>query len=810
MNDTAVRTCSLCGLAAGRAPIARRFEDGIEQPFCCLGCMNVYAILRESGVLASGVDIRDTDLFKQSLRLGLIANAEASRKAAAPAIPADAETKETIYHVSGMWCSSCGWVIEHALAVEPGIVSAEVMFASDLLKIKYCPQYVPPGRITDRIATLGYRAGEYAPQADRDHSERRDLLLRIGVAAFLWLNVMTLSLVIYASYWEAISDSARRIVPLCLMALATPAVLYSAWPVLRIAAIGLRTFTLRMEALLALGIVAAYGYSAVQALTGGTHFYFDTACAIITLVLLGKLLERGAKERTAQSIALLYRMMPKKARLMAPDGRERFVSIEALEPGAVFCVKPGERIPADGQVVAGSSHVDESVLTGESAPRTRNPGDGVICGSLNAGGVLEIRATRVGADSTLSQIIRSVESAMSSRSAIERVVDRAARMFVPIVIGVAALAFFGGVAFGVDSATALMRAIAVLVIACPCALGIATPLAITAAVGAASRRGILVSDSRVLELVNKVDVMVLDKTGTVTEGDFAVLDLALPREVLPLVAAVEAYSEHPLGRASVRHAQSQGLSIPSALDIEIYKGQGIAGFINGRRIVVGNRRLVPGIEPALEARASQWEASGATVAFVSIDGRPAGAMAFGDRVRVGAPELIAALRARGIRTIMLSGDSEATTAFVARQTGVDEFRAGVPPDGKLALIGELKTGGRTVAMAGDGVNDAPALAAADLGIALGSGTDLAMRAAPVVLMSPALDRVLEVFDLSRMTLRTVRQNLFWAFFYNVAGITLAITGILNPILAAGAMVLSSLSVIGNSMRLGRTLGKRPV
>lgn len=799
--------CSLCGLPAGRNPLSRRI-GGQDREFCCLGCMNVYTILTESGVVAQGTDFRDTELYKESLRLGLIANGQAARKFQ---IPEGAETRDAVYQISGMWCSACGWVIEHALASEPGVISAEVMFTSDLLKLRYCPLYVPPGRITERVGSLGYKASEYTAQTERDDSERRSLILRLGVAFFLWMNVMTVSLVVYASYWESISDSARAIVPWVLMGLTTPAVLYSAWPILRGAWFGLRTFTLRMESLLALGILAAYGYSVAQAILGGKHFYFDTACAIIMLVLLGKVLERGAKERTAQSVAVLYRMMPSKARLFE-DGRERFVSIEALEPGMIFLVKTGERIPADGVVAAGDSHVDESVLTGESELRHKQPGSDVICGSLATTGVLEIRATRVGAESTLNQIIQAVQAALNSRSQIERTVDRVSRVFVPVVTVLAVLTLAGWLAAGLDTPTALMRSIAVLVIACPCALGIATPLAITAAVGACSRRGILVSDARVLELAGKIGTVVFDKTGTVTEGVFSVLEAWPPDADLGGLAAVERYSEHPLGRAVVRHAESAGMAIPQASSIVVSKGAGIRGQVGGSAVFAGNRRLLAEegvvIGPALEAKVAEWEEQGQTVAFFGRDGRIDGTLAFGDRVRADASTTIAELKRRGMRTAIVSGDSAKTTAAVARATGVDEYRAEVLPSGKTEAIHEFQKGGKAVAMVGDGVNDAPALASADLGIALGSGAALAMQAAPVVLMSSDLDRVTAVFETAHDTMRVVKQNLFWAFFYNVVGITLAITGILNPILAAGAMVLSSLSVIGNSLRLNARVARR--
>jgi heavy metal translocating P-type ATPase len=796
--------CDLCSLDCGRHPLTRRFAAA-DRSFCCAGCLNVYAILLESGVIATGQDFRETEVYRQSLRLGLISNPqEAVPSGIAP--PQDAEIREALFQISGMWCSSCAWLIEHALHKHRGILSAEVFFASDLLKVRYCPRLLPRDRIPAAIMGLGYRAAEYTGRDERDGAETRDLLLRIGVAAFLWMNVMSLSLVLYAGYFERISDSISRLLPFVLMALATGSVFYASQPILRVAWFAVRNRTVRMESLLALGILAAYGYSAVEAFAHGKHFYFDTACAIVALVLAGKLAERSAKEKTARAITLLYRMMPNKARLLV-DGRERFVAIEALESGAAFVVKAGERIPADGLVEEGASHVDESVLTGESAPRRKSAGDAVVCGSLNTDSVLQIRATRTGPDSTLARIIRMVETAMANHSPLERAVDRAARIFVPCVIVLAVLTFAGWLTATGSAAIALMRAITVLVIACPCALGMATPLAITTAIGAASRRGILIGSSRVLEILPKVNVVVMDKTGTVTEGDFRLLEVSGDTSRLALAAALETRSEHPLARALVRWAVDERWPLDAPRNVEVLKGMGIRGEFAGQSVWVGNRQLIAAVPEPLEQQARAWEQQGHTVAFYGCDGEAIGALAFGDRIKAGASGLIAGLKRRGIRTLLLSGDAPATTAWVAARIGADGFIAGALPEQKIATIRDLQQKGSVVAMLGDGVNDAPSLAQADAGIALGTGADIAMQAAPIILMGPDLDAVLATLDLARQTIRAIRQNLFWAFFYNTAGISLAVAGMLNPIVAAGAMVLSSLSVIGNSLRLGRRLAR---
>ncbi len=826
--------CGLCDLPCGRQPVVRNHNAG-DIAFCCMGCANVYAILLESGVIASGQNIRETEVFRRSLELGLISNPNATP---APTVDIDpnAPTAEMLLQVNGMWCSACAWLIEHALRGLPGVVSADVFFASDLAKVKYCPLVLPPDTISARIAKLGYQAAEYGSENNAANSEAHDLLLRLGVAAFLWANIMAFSTILYVGYFEQIAQSASRILPFVLWALATPLVFYCAWPILRAAAIGFLNRQIRMETLLALGILAAYLLSAVQTFRGQTHVYFDTAAAIVTLVLAGKFIECAAKDRAARSIGQLYRLMPKKVRILSAAG-ERFVSIEALEPGQVFVVKAGERIPADGMVVEGETHADESLLSGEAKPVAKHPGSAVVSGSLNAGGVIQVRATRTGDESALAQIIRLVERALSTRAPIERMVDRIARVFVPAVVLLALVDFAVLVALHGGIAAALLRATTILVIACPCALGLATPLAITAAVGSASQAGLLISDSRVLETLGKIDVVVLDKTGTVTRGDFRLTDFAVVEaqvealamaacgaasgagrdernaeetflfDCLPLLAGVEAWSEHLLGCAIVDYAREHRVEPAQASAVEIHKGEGISGFVCRRKIFIGNRQLMASSNCRVDPHASEYaheaQQAGRTIAFFAWEGAVRGVLAFGDEIKPGAAEMVQRLRGRGIAVQLVSGDAWATTAVVARQIGVTDFTAEASPAAKARIVQGLQQAGRRVALIGDGVNDAPALAQADLGIALGTGADIAIGAAPVVLMSGSLSKVEDAFRLAEKTRRIVRQNLFWAFSYNTVGITLALTGVLTPIFAAAAMLLSSTSVVANSMRLTR-------
>jgi len=817
--------CHLCGLGSGKHPLTQRVGD-VEHIFCCAGCENVFLILSESGIVASGQDLRETELFKRSLALGLISReaSEAARPAVDPTIevPDGTPTEELLLQIGGMWCTSCAWLIEHALGGVAGVASAQASFASDLVKVNYFPQYLPPGKIIKRISQLGYTASAYKGDSETANREERDLLVRLGLSAFLWLNIMTFSSALYVGYFEHISESVHRGMPFLLMALATPVVFYCAQPIFRLVWHGLLNRTIRMEALLGLGIGVAYVYSSVQACVGGSHVFFDTASGIVTAVLAGKVIERNAKGRAVRWITSLHQMLPNKVRLLV-DGQERFVSVSALEPGEVFVVKAGERIAADGRVVTGESHADEALLTGESNPVAKRPGVQVAAGSVNLDGVLRIQATRTAGDSTLARIIALVNQALTSRSSLERAADRVARIFVPCVMVLASLTFlFYDFVAGAGLSVSLMRGITVLIIACPCALGLATPLAITAAMGSAARAGILVSDSRVLETLGKVDTIILDKTGTVTEGRFSLLHVELRQErgpetasvqsrnreqVLLMLASLEQYSEHPLGRALVQRVRDKEAALMDASDVTVHKGQGITGTVEGRKIFVGNRRLAAGlniqVDDVLEARAAQWESEGKTITFFGWNGSVQGLLAFGDKLRDEAVEVVAELKRRGTRVLLVSGDSASTTRWISGCLGADSYQAEVLPEQKAEVVRRLQCEGATVAMVGDGINDAPALAQADLGIAMGSGTDIAMKAAAVVLMTGSLNTILEVFDLASRTIRVVRQNLFWAFAYNAVGITLAVAGYLNPIFAAAAMLFSSLSVVGNSMRLNR-------
>jgi Cu+-exporting ATPase len=597
------------------------------------------------------------------------------------------------------------------------------------------------------------------------------------------------------------------------LALATPVQFWLGVRFYRAGWKALRARTGNMDLLVALGTSAAYGLSVYMLWRHWEHephLYFEASAAVISLVLLGKWLEGRAKRQTTEAIRALQSLRPETARVLRA-GAELEVPAAQLALGDIIVVRPGERIAADGVIVEGRSHADESMLTGESLPVAKAPGDAVTGGAVNAEGVLTVRATAIGGQSTLAKIIDLVENAQAKKAPIQRLVDRVSAVFVPVVLGIALVTILGwGFATG-DWEQALLNAVAVLVIACPCALGLATPTAIMAGTGVAAKHGILIKDAEALETAHAVDTVAFDKTGTLTLGTpaLAVFEpFALDRSgALSLAAAVQAGSEHPLAKAVL--AAAGGLEIPRADAARAVPGRGMEATASGKRLVLGSGRWMRelGVDLApFAAKAVELEGQGMSVSWLAdVSAAPVvlAAMAFGDRIRPEAAEAIGELRRRAVRTVMLTGDNRAAAQDVGRRLGIDEVRAEILPADKVDAVAELRGAGGRVAMVGDGVNDAPALAAADLGIAMGSGTDVAMHAAGVTLMRPDPRLVAAALDISRRTYAKIRQNLFWAFVYNVVGIPLAAAGVLSPVIAGAAMALSSVSVVANTLLLKR-------
>jgi P-type Cu+ transporter len=611
---------------------------------------------------------------------------------------------------------------------------------------------------------------------------------------------------------------------------ASPVVLWAGWPFLVRGWQSLATRNLNMFTLIAMGTGVAYLYSLVGTITPGSFpdtfrghdgavaVYFEAASVITVLVLLGQVLELRAREATSGAIKALLRLAPKTARRVDDDGADHEVEIEALKAGDKLRVRPGEKVPVDGVILEGRSALDESLVTGESMPVTKEAGAKVIAGTLNQSGGFVMRADKVGRDTLLSQIVQMVADAQRSRAPIQRLADQVASWFVPMVIVVALAAFAAWASFGPEPRMpfGLVAAVSVLIIACPCALGLATPMSIMVGVGRGARAGVLIKNAEALEGMEKVDTLVVDKTGTLTEGKPKVVSIVAAagfeeNDLLRLAASVERASEHPLAAAIVRAANERHVTLAAVEAFDSPTGRGATGKVDTKSIVLGNASYLASIgvdTTALDGDAERLRADGATVINIAIDGRLAGLFAIADPVKSSTPEALKALHAEGIKVIMLTGDNRTTANAVARQLGISEIEADVLPDQKSAVVAKLREGGRIVAMAGDGVNDAPALAAADVGIAMGTGTDVAMESAGVTLLKGDLTGIVRARKLSQATMGNIRQNLFFAFIYNAAGIPIA-AGILypafgillSPIIAAAAMALSSVSVVGNALRL---------
>lgn len=614
------------------------------------------------------------------------------------------------------------------------------------------------------------------------------------------------------------------------LALATPVVLWAGLPFFQRGWASLKSRNLNMFTLIAMGTGVAWAYSVIATAApgifpaafrdqhGAVPVYFEAAAVIVVLVLLGQLFELRARERTGGAIRALLNLAPKTARLMRDDGSDEEVALDQVAVGDRLRVRPGESVPVDGEVIEGRTALDESMVTGESMPVTKDIGDSVIAGTLNHTGAIIMRADKVGRDTMLARIVQMVAEAQRSRAPIQRLADRVSGWFVPAVIGIAVLAFVAWSLFGPEPAMSfgLIAAVSVLIIACPCALGLATPMSIMVGVGRGAQAGVLIKNAEALERMEKVDTLVVDKTGTLTEGKPAVVAVkpfgdASEEELLRLAAAVERSSQHPLGLAVVAAAESRGLQVPGVADFDAPIGKGVIGSVEGRRVAIGKAAWLS--EMGVDARAltesgDEFRREGATAVLVAIDGEPAGVIAVADPVKTSTPEALKALKKAGVRVIMLTGDNRVTAEAVARRLGLDEVEADVLPDQKSAVVERLKREGRVVAMAGDGVNDAPALAAADVGIAMGTGTDAAIESASVTLLKGNLTGIVRAQRLSHAVMRNIRQNLFLAFVYNAAGVPIAagllypFTGwLLSPAIAAGAMALSSVSVITNALRL---------
>ena len=723
--------------------------------------------------------------------------------------------KEWTLAIGGMSCASCANRVEKALAKVPGVLSAEVNLVMETAQISVTPEVATADQLVDAVVATGFQAKvihqESPVIAELNQTQQASMpdWAPVAISALLSSPLLVAMLLAWAG-WQG------QLPAWLQWMLATPVQFWLGWRFYKAGWSALKAGAGNMDLLVALGTSAAYGLSVYLLFNpmhaGMQHLYFESSTIVITLVLLGKWLETRAKKQTTEAIRALNALRPERASVLR-NGQEVQLAIDAVLVGDIVVIRPGERIPVDGRVQQGESQVDESLITGENLPVSKKTGDKVTGGAVNGEGLLHVVTTTIGTESVLARIVRLVESAQAKKAPIQRLVDKVSAVFVPVVIGIALFTLMAWGLLGGDWQMAILNAISVLVIACPCALGLATPTAIMVGTGVAAQHGILIKDIESLELAHAVKTVAFDKTGTLTEGHPKLVELQSiagnKDYLLTLAASLQVGSEHPLAKAVVNAAQAKGLLLQPVLELQALPGKGLVGLVGDKHLDLGNARLMGelGIDlVALKVASESLEAQGLSISWLAISSAAftlLGMLAFGDVLKPTAATAINRLQRQDILTVLISGDNQGSATSVGNQLGISQVYAEMLPEDKANIVAQLKRAHGLVAMVGDGINDAPALAAADIGIAMSSGTDVAIHAAGITLMrgDPAL--VADAIEISRRTYAKIRQNLFWAFVYNVVGIPLAALGLLSPVIAGGAMALSSVSVVSNALLLKR-------
>jgi Cu2+-exporting ATPase len=806
--------CFHCGLPL---PKNLKFEQAINgkaRQFCCPACQAVCSAIFDAGL----------DGFYDRAPQGVLAPPpEVSRDLAlydldevqAEYVPKLGIQREIHLLVEGIHCAACVWLIERALGKMPGVLNAQVNLSGKRLLLKWDNSQVKLSRILAQLGQIGYAAIPYDPELaeGRLKKQNRSLLLRMAFAAFAMMNLLWISIALYSGANES---EFRSLFHWVGFSLATPTLLYSGYPFLHSAWTGLKRLHLTMDLPIAIGALSTYSYSVYITLnpTIMGEVYYDTVVNFLFVILVGRYLEAMSKRQAVNSTQRLLDLQPRAATVLR-DNEAVLLPIRAVKPNDVVLIKPGEQIPVDGIVMEGRSNVDESMLSGESHPVTKQQGDKVSAGTQNTDSTLTVRVAATLRNTSLGRIIHLVEAAQASKAPIQCTADRIVPWFVAITLLLASATFFWWLK--TDFEQALMAATAVLIITCPCAFGLATPMAIASASGLAARFGILIKNGGVLETLSRINHVVFDKTGTLTEGRMQVQEIITANDtdakaLMSDAAALERYSEHSIAAAIVQWAASRDIASPSAHEVENLPGYGIKGWVNDRHVLIGTQQWLKqnqvALKDALKNNTRQWEVKGSTCVQVAIDHQHVGVITLNDQLRADARTLVDPLRSSGIRMTILSGDRQPVVEHIAHQLGGMETIAEVLPEDKDKIIQQLKMNGATVAMVGDGVNDAAALSRADVGIALGSGTDVSGDNADIILMSNELDKVRLAMQLSQRTLRTIRQNIGISFCYNLIMVPLAMAAMITPLVAAISMPISSLLVIGNAARIRTVFNKK--